>query len=100
MSGIEPNVGKVLVKLDAAESGEAKTAGGLYIPANAQRDETSKKGTVVAAGPARLVEGSLTSLQFKEGDRVLLDILGGIKLKIEGNDCVLLRAEDILGRLN
>lgn len=96
MSGMEPNVGKVLVRLD----GEAeKTAGGLFIPATAIRGDTSKKGTVVAAGPVRQVEGAVTALQFKAGDRVLLDSMGGTPLKIEGTEHLLLRAEDVLGRL-
>lgn len=95
MSKIQPNVGKVLVQLEE-ETG--KTAGGLFIPASAQSDSV-KKARVVAVGPTRLVEGVPTALVLEVGDRVLLDHLGGLKLKVDGVEQILVRCEDILGKL-
>lgn len=95
MSKIQPNVGKVLVQLDE-ETG--KSAGGILIPASAVTDGV-KKGRVVAVGPTRLVDGNPTALVLEVGDRVLLDQLGGTKLKVDGVEQILLRCEDILGRV-
>lgn len=96
MSDIQPNMGKLLVKLEE-ETG--KTAGGLFIPASAQTDGV-KKGKVLAVGPTRMVDGAPTAILFNAGDRVLLDPLGGTKLKVNGEDLILLRVEDVLARLN
>ena len=95
MSSIEPNVGKIIVQLDQ-ETG--KSAGGIFIPASAEVNGV-KQGKVVAVGPTRLVEGIPTALVLKVGDAVLLDPLGGLKLKVNGVDQILLRAEDIVGRI-
>lgn len=95
MSSIEPNVGKCLVKLDQ-ESG--KSAGGILIPASAEVSGV-KQGTVMAVGPTRLVEGNPTGLVLKVGDKVLLDPFGGTKIKINGDEQVLLRVEDVVGRV-
>lgn len=95
MSSIEPNVGKVLVQLDQ-ESGTS--AGGIIIPASAEVSGV-KQGKVVAVGPVRLVNGEPTALALNVGDRVLLDPLGATKLKVNGVEQLLLRCEDVVGRV-
>lgn len=92
----EPNVGKILIELDQ-DSG--KTAGGLIIPSSVV-SEGSKVGTVKAAGPTRLVDGKPTALLICPGDRVVVDPLGATKIKVDGRDMLLLRCEDVLGRVN
>jgi len=92
----EPNVGRVVVEVDNAET---KTSGGLYIPGSVEQNGT-RNGTVRAVGPTRLVDGAPTALVLQVGDRVILDPLGATKLKIDGKDMVLLRAEDVVGRLS
>lgn len=91
----EPNVGRILVEVDNADT---KTSGGIFIPGSVEQNGV-KNGTVRAVGPTRLVDGAPTALLLKVGDRVVLDPLGAPKLKVEGRDMVLLRAEDVVGRL-
>lgn len=95
MSKIQPNVGKILVVLDQ-ESG--KSSGGIIIPASADVSGV-KQGRVVAVGPTRLVDGLPTALVLEVGDRVLLDPLGATKLKVDGVEQLLLRCEDVVGRV-
>jgi chaperonin GroES len=95
MSKIEPNVGKCLVQLDQ-ESG--KTSGGIIIPQSAEVSGV-KQGVVTAVGPTRLVEGNPTGLILAVGDRVLLDPFGGTKIKVNGVEQILLRVEDVVGRV-
>lgn len=91
----EPNVGRIVVEVDNADT---KTDGGLYIPGSVERNGVVK-GTIRAVGPTRLVDGAPTALLLCVGDRVMLDPIGAPKLKIEGKEMVLLRAEDVVGRL-
>lgn len=95
MSKFEPNVGKVLVEVNA-DTG--RSSGGIYIPASAVSDGV-KTGKVVAVGPTRTVDGVPTALVFQVGDQVLIDPLGGMKLKVNGVEQILLRAEDVVGKL-
>lgn len=96
---MNPNVGRLLVKLDTSAPGEMKTAGGLFIPQTVQSDDTTRQGTVAAVGPTRCVDGFPTHLEFHEGDRVILDSLGGTKVKILGDEYVLVRGEDVLVKI-
>ncbi len=64
-----------------------RTAGGIYVPDTAR--EKPQRGTVEGAGK------DVTSL--KVGDQVLFDKYSGTKIKIENDDCLILREEDILG---
>lgn len=96
MSSIEPNVGKILIEIEKEDS---KTAGGIIIPGSVDMGGV-KKGRVVAVGPTRLVDGNPTALVLSVGDRVVLDPLGGVKIKVDGTELLLMRAEDVLGRIN
>ena len=91
----EPNVGRLLVEVDTADT---KTSGGIFIPGSVEQNGV-KNGTVRAVGPTRLVNGDVTALVLNVGDRVIMDPLGAPKLKIDGKEMILLRAEDIVGRL-
>jgi len=96
MSQIEPNLGKVVVKVEVESE---RTSGGLYIPGSVVSDGV-KKATVVVVGPLRKVDGELTALLLKEGDRVLVDPLGATKMKVDGVEMLLMRVEDILARIS
>lgn len=65
-----------------------KTTGGIYVPDTAK--EKPQRGTVRAAGDK--VE------KVKVGDQVLFDKYSGTKLKIDDEDCLILKEEDILGK--
>ena len=84
---------RVVVK--ALES-EERTKGGIIIPDTAK--EKPVEGKVVAVGNGkRLDDGTLATLQVKAGDRVLFAKYGGTEVKIDGEDLLILREDDVLG---
>ncbi|MFV0437426.1 MAG: co-chaperone GroES [Desulfopila sp.] len=75
---------------------EQKTAGGIIIPDSAK--EKPAEGQVVAVGPGKLNDkGDRTPLQVKVGDRVLFSKYGGTDVKLDGDDYLIMREDDILG---
>jgi chaperonin GroES len=75
---------------------EEKTAGGIIIPDSAK--EKPAEGKVVAVGPGKLADnGSRVEPQVKKGDRILFSKYGGTDVKIDGEDYLILREDDILG---
>jgi chaperonin GroES len=64
-----------------------RTAGGIYVPESAK--EKPQRGSVQAIGK--------DVKNVKVGDQVLFDKYSGSKLKIEDEDCLILKEEDILG---
>ncbi len=77
-------------------SEEEKTTGGLYIPDTAK--ERSQKGTVIAVGPGRITDdGKRQPMDVKVGDSILFDKYSGSKIKIDEEEYLIVREEDILG---
>jgi chaperonin GroES len=75
---------------------EEKTKGGLYIPDTAK--EKPIEATVVAVGNGKILEdGTVRKLDVKAGDRVLFGKYSGTEVKIEGEEHLILREDDILG---
>ena len=75
---------------------EAKTAGGIIIPDTAK--EKPQQGEVIAVGPgARDEQGKLVPLDVKAGDRILFGKYSGSEIKIDGEEHLILREEDVLG---
>jgi chaperonin GroES len=75
---------------------EGKTKGGLFIPDTAK--EKPLEGLVVAVGNGKVLDdGSVLAPSIKAGDRVLFTKYSGNELKIDGEDTLILREEDILG---
>jgi len=75
---------------------EAKTAGGIIIPDSAK--EKPAEGKVIAAGNGKLNEaGQRVALEVKAGDRVLFSKYGGTEVKLDGEDYLIMREDDILG---
>ncbi len=71
------------------------TKGGIFIPDTAK--EKPIEGKVVAAGPGKMSDsGNRMSLAVKEGDRVLFGKYAGSEIKIEGEEYLMMREEDIL----
>ena len=88
---LKPLGDRVLVKPAPKEE---KTATGLYISSGAQ--EKQQKGTVVAVGAGRLDEsGNRIPLDVKKGDEVFYGKFGGNDIKIDGEDYLLLRSDDV-----
>ena len=76
--------------------GEEKTKGGLIIPDTAK--EKPAEGEVVAVGEgARKDSGELIAPSVKTGDRVLFGKYAGQTVKVEGDELLVMREEDIMG---
>ena len=75
---------------------DEKTKGGIIIPDTAK--EKPAEGKVVAVGIGRPGEdGKLLPMELKVGDSVLFSKYGGTDVKIDGNDYLIMRQEDVLG---
>ena len=75
---------------------EEKTKGGIIIPDSAK--EKPVEGKVLAVGNGRVLEdGSVRKLDIKAGDRVLFNKYGGTEVKIDGEELLILREDDVLG---
>ena len=76
--------------------GEDKSKGGIIIPDTAK--EKPQEGRVVAVGKGRLLEdGKLVPLEVKKGDRVLFGKYSGAEVKLEGEEHLIVKEDDILG---
>ncbi len=92
---IRPLHDRVLVK---RLEGEGKTKGGLFIPDTAK--EKPIEGTVLAVGNGKVCEdGTLRKLEVKAGDKILFGKYSGTEVKIDGEEHLILREDDILGVL-
>ncbi len=77
---------------------EEKTKGGIIIPDTAK--EKPQEGKVVAVGKGKTTEeGKLIAPDVKAGDRILFGKYSGSEVKIEGEEHLILREDDILGVL-
>ncbi len=71
------------------------TKGGIVIPDSAK--EKPIEGKIVAVGPGKMSEqGQRMTLQVKEGDKVLFGKYSGTEIKVEGDEFLMMREEDIL----
>ncbi len=90
---IRPLHDRVLVKRVKEEE---KTKGGIIIPDTAKEKPIEAK--VVAVGTGRLLDnGEIKPLAVKKGDMVLFGKYGGTEVKIDGEEHLILREDDILG---
>ena len=90
---IRPLADRVIVKRVKEEE---KTKGGIIIPDTAKEKPIEGKIIAVGAGK-RLEDGTVQKLEVKKGDRVLFGKYSGTEVKIEGDEHLILREEDILG---
>ncbi len=75
---------------------EEKTIGGIIIPDTAK--EKPQEGKVIAVGPGgRDENGKLIPLDVKAGDRILFAKWSGTEVKIDGDDLLIMKENDILG---
>ena len=89
---VKPLADRLLVKrVDELETKK----GGIIIPDTAK--EKPLQGEVVAVGPGRLTEdGKRITMDVKKGDKVLIGKYSGTEVKIEGDEFVILREDDVL----
>jgi len=83
---------KVVIKRLEAET---RTAGGIVLPDSAK--EKPQQGRVLSVGDARLVaDGKRVKCQVHEGDRVVFSSWTGTEIKVDGDELLILKEEDIL----
>ena len=90
---IRPLHDRVIVK--RIEEEEEKTKGGLIIPDTAK--EKPQEGRVVAVGPGKQDDGKVIPLGVKAGDKILFGKYSGTEIKLDGEEHLILREDDILG---
>ncbi|WP_025324408.1 co-chaperone GroES [Deferrisoma camini] len=74
---------------------EEKTAGGIIIPDTAK--EKPQRGEIIAVGPGKKNdEGKLQALDVKPGDKVLFSKYAGTEIKVEGEELLIMREDDIM----
>ena len=71
--------------------------GGIIIPDSAK--EKQQEGEVIAVGSGKREKGELIPLDVKPGDRVLFGNYGGTEIKLDGEEFLILREEEILAKL-
>jgi chaperonin GroES len=91
-SKLQPLGDRVVVQ---REEGEARTAGGIVLPDSAK--EKPQRGVVVSVGEGKLLDdGSRGTLQVKPGDRVIFTSWAGETFKVDGDELLLMKEDDIL----
>ncbi len=89
---IRPLHDRVIVK---REDDERKSPGGIVIPDTAT--EKPIKGRVIAVGKGKILEsGEVRPLDVKIGDKVLFGKYSGTEVKVDGDDVLVMREEDIM----
>ncbi len=90
---VKPLADRVLVK--RLEQEEQKSGGGIIIPDTAK--EKPQEAKVIEVGPGKVDEnGKNIPMGVKKGDRVLISKYGGTEVKIDGEEHLILREDDIL----
>ena len=94
---IRPLYDRIVVK--RIESEAEKTHGGLFIPDSAK--EKPQEGEVVAVGKGkRLEDGKVVPLDVQPGDRILFGKYSGSEIKIDGEEYLIMREDEVLGILD
>ena len=94
---IRPLYDRIVVK--RIDTQDEKTAGGLIIPDTAK--EKPQEGEVVAVGQGKRNEdGKLIALDVKVGDRILFGKYSGSEIKLDGNEYLIMREDEVLGVLS
>lgn len=92
---IRPLQDRLIVKRIESEE---KTASGLFIPDSAK--EKPQQGVVVARGKGKVREdGTVQPLDLNPGDKILFGKYAGTEIKIDGNEYLIMREDDVLGVL-
>ncbi len=93
---LKPLSDRIIAK--AAGSQEI-TPGGIVLPDTAK--ERPQEGEVLAVGPGRLLDsGELCPMDVKVGDRIVYSKYGGTEVKVDGEEYIILRQEDVLAVLD
>jgi chaperonin GroES len=75
---------------------EEKSSGGIIIPDSAK--EKPQEGKVVAVGKGKMLDdGKMVPLEIKEGDKILFGKYAGTDVKLDGEEHLIMREDDVLG---
>jgi len=89
---IRPLHDRVIVK---REDEERKSPGGIVIPDTAA--EKPIRGKIIAVGKGKILEnGSVRPLDLKVGDKILFGKYGGTEVKVDGEELLVMREEDVM----
>ncbi len=88
---LKPLSDRVIVKMTEAEE---TTKSGIILSSGSK--EKPQIAEVVAVGPGEMIDGKLTEMYVKKGDKVVLNKYSGTEVKYEGEDYVIVKQEDIL----
>ena len=92
---IRPLHDRVIVKRVEEET---TTAGGILLPGSAA--EKPSQGVILAVGAGKQLDnGTVRALEVKVGDKVLFGKYSGNEVKVDGDDLIVMREEDIMGLL-
>lgn len=93
MASLKPLSDRIIVK---ALSAEETTSGGIVLPDTAK--EKPQQGEVLAVGPGKLLDnGKQVPMEIRVGDRVYYGKYSGTEVKLNGQELVVLRQDDVLG---
>ena len=96
MTKFRPLGDRVLVKRIKEEE---RTKGGIVIPDTAK--EKPQEGTVIAVGKGKYTdEGKLIPIEVRSGDKILFGKYSGSEVKLDGEEHIIMREDDILGILD
>ena len=95
--GLRPLHDRLLVK--RLEESEAKSQGGIIIPDTAK--EKPQQAKVLAVGAGRITDdGKVQPMDVKVGDQVFFSKYAGTEVKLDGEDLLIIREDDVLGVLD
>ncbi len=78
---------------------ETRTTGGIIIPDTAK--EKPQQGEILAVGPGKLLEGGTKiEMTVKEGDTIIFSKYAGTEIKMNNEEVLIMREDDILGIVN
>ena len=88
---LKPVADRVIVKYFETED---KTASGIVLPDSSR--EKTQQAEVIAVGPGGVVDGKEITMQVKPGDKVIYSKYAGNEVKLEGEEYIIVRQNDIL----
>ena len=90
---VQPLGERILVKRIEAEE---KTAGGIVVPDTAK--EKPKEGKIISLGTGKVNEkGEKQPFSVKQGDKILFESFAGTEVKIDGEEYLVMKEDDVLG---
>ncbi len=91
---IKPLADRVVIKMTEAEE---TTKSGIILAGSAK--EKPQIAEVVAVGPGATVDGKLVPMELSVGDKVLMSKYAGTEVKLDGQEYIILRQDDILAKI-